>query len=314
MSQESPTVAHVLALVRDSLRVAGSDTPELDAEVLLAHVLGHERAWLYAHPDYRLASSQLDTCASQVHRRTAREPIAYLLGHKEFFGLDFIVSPAVLVPRPETELLVEIALESALHKGATLTVADVGTGSGVIAVALAAYLPRAHLLAIDTSSDALAVARRNAARHGVAGRVMCVQADLLRPFDGAFDLIVSNPPYLCTDELRADVGPGTGVPQVETEIGGALSAAECGNPLAWEPRVALDGGGDGLAVIRRLLPLAAHELGSGGVLVMELGASQGQAVLSLAVPHFPGAAVEIVSDYAGMDRVLVVRRPRRRVS
>jgi release factor glutamine methyltransferase len=283
MPDTTPTVRQALGGTHDALRRAGCDTPDLDAEVLLGHVLGQERAWLYAHPEQRLDAAQAEAHASLVQRRMAHEPVAYLVGHKEFFGLDFAVTPAVLVPRPETELLIEAALDLTPERRAASVVADVGTGSGIIAVTLAVHLPGARVIATDLSPTALALAHRNAVRHGVADRVTCVQADLLAPLHAVFDTIVANPPYLRTDEMP--IGP---------------------SPLAWEPRQALSAGSEGLQVIRRLLALAAYRLRPGGRLIMEIGAGQGCAVLELVRAHFPHAYAHIRPDYAGLDRVLVL--------
>jgi release factor glutamine methyltransferase len=254
---------------------------------LLAHGLGQDRAWLYAHPEHVLAPDQLGAYQVLIARRAEREPVAYLIGHKEFFGLDFAVTPAVLIPRPETERLVEVALQI-LGTGTSLdpiAVADVGTGSGAIAVALAVYAPAAHVFATDVSAAALAVARHNAARHGVAGRVHCLQGDLLAPLRGAFHLIAANLPYLS----RADL---------------AVAPPEVAH---WEPRSALDGGHDGLAAIRRLLAAAVNRLHPASALLAEIGAGQGTDVLALAHRHFPQAMAEIAQDYAGRDRLLIVR-------
>jgi len=280
----SPSVSHLLQEAPRALAAAGCDTPRLDAEVLLAHVLGRDRAWLYAHPQAMLSPDQLHHYRDLISRRARREPVAYLTGHKEFFGLDFIVTPEVLIPRPETELLIEQALRWAAAD-APLTIADVGTGSGVIAVTLAVHLSQARLVATDTSPAALLVARRNAVRHRVADRVHCVQGDLLTPLAGPFHLIVANPPYLTHAELSA------APPEV----------------ARWEPRPALDGGPDGLATIRRLLAMAPPRLRSNGALLVEIGAGQRWEVLALARRHFPQATVEILRDYARRDRLLVVR-------
>jgi release factor glutamine methyltransferase len=270
-----------------TLSAAGCDAPRLDAEVLLAHVLEQDRAWLYAHPEYALAPDQLGDYRTLIARRAEREPVAYLTGHKEFFGLDFVVTPGVLSPRSETERLVEIALQI-LEAGASseaTVVADAGTGSGAIAIALATHARAARVVAADVSAAALAVARHNAIRHGVAGRVDCLQGDLLAPLKGPFHLIVANLPYLSRADLA--VAP----PEV----------------ACWEPRLALEGGPDGLAAIRRLLAAAANRLHPAGVLLAEIGAGQAADVLALADQHFPRATVEIVQDYAGLDRVLAVR-------
>jgi release factor glutamine methyltransferase len=296
-------VAHVLKHATHILATAGCDTPRLDSEVLLAHVLDQDRAWLYAHPEYALDPSQQAAYHVFVSRRAERRPVAYLTGHQEFFGLDFFVSPHVLIPRPETELLVEQAIHRATTASghpkprmtkpeswadSSLVIADLGTGSGAIAVTLALHLPQARLIAIDISPAALAVARRNAARHGVDDRVHCLQADLLAPLAISVDLILANPPYLSHAELAA------APPEV----------------ARWEPRTALDGGPDGLVVIRHLLDIASDRLSPGGALLVEIGAGQGAGVLELARFHFPGATVEIARDYAGRDRLLVVQYAR----
>jgi release factor glutamine methyltransferase len=290
VQQPDPAVAEVLRWARNMLGRAGCDTPTLDAEVLLAHTLDQQRAWFYAHPEHHLASAAADAYAALVRRRAAGEPVAYLVGQREFFGLDFAITSAVLVPRPETELLVEICLEHLPERTAARTVVDVGTGSGVLAITLAIHLPGAHVVAVDLSPHALAVARCNAVAHGVADRIQFVQADLLPPVDTIWDVIVSNPPYLRSDEMPPP-GQDTGC---------------FGNPLAWEPCAALEGGPDGLRVIRRLLETAANRLSSYGLLVMELGAGQGPAVLNVAHRCFPHAEASVHPDYAGHDRVLVV--------
>jgi release factor glutamine methyltransferase len=279
-------LTHILEHASQALAAASCDTPRLDAEVLLAHLLGQNRAWLHAHPEHALTPTQLGAYQSLVSRRARREPVAYLTGHKEFFGLDFFVTSDVLVPRPETERLVELALQWLASFSLPGIVADVGTGSGAIAVTLAARVPQTRVVATDTSPAALALARRNAARHGVANRLFCVQAHLLAPLAGPLDLIVANPPYLSSSELAA----------APPEVAG------------FEPRLALDGGPDGLSVIRELLVMALDHLRSDGALLVEIGAGQGAQVLALARHHFPEATIEIARDYAGHDRMLVVRR------
>ncbi|MBC8252800.1 MAG: peptide chain release factor N(5)-glutamine methyltransferase [Ardenticatenia bacterium] len=291
---ERLSVAQALARARDMLAVAGSDTAALDAEVLLAHVLGRNRAWLYTYPERILTWPQSVTYLTLVERRADQEPVAYLVGHKEFFGLDFIVTPDVLVPRPETELLVEKALHLASCRGGQITLADVGTGSGVVAVGLAVNLPHARVLAIDISPAALAVARRNVVRHHVGDRVACVQADLLIPCVATFDLVIANLPYICCGDLR----PAHEEATQRTSRG-----------LGWEPRVALDGGPDGLEVVRRLLMMVARRLHPDGVLLVEIGADQGSEVLKLARSHFPQAVAEVIKDRAGLDRFLTMSSP-----
>jgi release factor glutamine methyltransferase len=233
-----------------------------------------------------MSERRLESYRTLVSRRSEREPVAYIVGHKEFFGLDFTVTPSVLIPRPETELLVETALDIAEAISCpSLTVADVGTGSGVVAVTLARHLPRAQVVATDISSNALGVARQNAMRHHVADRVFCVQGNLLAPVCGPFHLIVANPPYLRQAELAA----------APPEVG------------RWEPPSALNGGTDGLKVIRRLLQVSPGLLHGGGALLVEIGAEQGAEVLSLARGHFPRGDVDVAKDLANRDRLLVVR-------
>lgn len=281
-------IRQVLARAMQRLAAAGNDSPRLDAEVLLAFVLGQDRAWLYRYPTAHLDRAALDRLAELLSRREQREPIAYLTGSKEFFGLEFEVNPSVLIPRPETELLVEAALQLAQGRS-PLSIVDVGTGSGCIAVALARHLPAARIGAVDISPRALTVARRNTQRHGVAGRVILVQADLLQPVAGPFDLIVSNPPYVSHSELAA----GDMQPEV----------------ALYEPRLALDGGKEGLAVISRLLSQATTKLKPGGWVLVEIGAAQGPAALRLAAGYFPGAIIELKQDLAGLDRLLVINSP-----
>jgi release factor glutamine methyltransferase len=279
------SIAQALQEATARLTTAGCDTPRLDAEVLLAHVVGQGRAWLYAHPEHIPSPAQLNVYHTLLERRAGREPVAYLTGSKEFYGLEFLVTPDVLIPRPETERLVEIALEWLATGSPEGLVVDAGTGSGAIAVTLAVHVARAHMLATDTSPAALAVARRNAARHGVAARVHCVQADLLAPLAGELRLIVANPPYLSRAELDA------AAPEV----------------ARYEPRSALDGGPDGLAILDRLLAMASFRLSPGGALLVEIGADQGERAWTLARSYFPAASVQVARDYAGRDRVLLVR-------
>lgn len=283
---DSCTVTTVLKEARQRLVLAGCDTPQLDAEALLAHTMGRERSWFYLYPQAELAGDQAEMFFSLIARREQREPVAYLTGEKEFFGLAFQVNPAVLVPRPETELLVETAIQLATAQ-AYLSIVDVGTGSGCIAVSLAAYLPQARLWAIDLSEQALQVAAQNAARRQLEARLTFLAGDLLSPLPNPVDLIVSNPPYVRGPELAA---PFT-TPEVHQ----------------YEPRLALDGGESGLEVIARLLAQAGQKLRPGGSLLVEIGAAQGQAVAGLASLHFPKAEIRVKKDLAGLDRLLVVQ-------
>jgi len=282
------TIAAALARAVDQLR-ATSETPRLDAELLLAHALGWDRARLMAEGRQPLADAQQAAFRELVARRAVLEPVAYIVGHREFYGLDFAVDRRVLVPRPETELLVDLALvftrrtfkRSNVQTFERFQIADVGTGSGCIAVALAVHLPAARIAAIDVSREALAVARQNVERHGVADRVRLIEGDLLAPLDGPVDLLVGNPPYTILSNIDEGV-------------------------RRHEPRGALDGGPDGLDVYRRLLAQAPAKLRPGGAALLEIGAAQGAAVVELARQFFPAAETGVHKDLAGLDRVVVI--------
>jgi len=260
----------------------------MEAEVLLAYVLGTSRAVLIAHPERPLTPAQLDRYQALVRRRAVDYPLPYLTGRLEFYGLEFEVTPEVLIPRPETETLVELALARRPRSAV-----DVGTGSGCIAVSLAVHLPEATIYATEISPAALAVARRNAERHGVAERVRLLAGDLLSPCPGPVDLIVSNPPYVSTGEWAS------------------LPASV----RDYEPSLALDGGPDGLDVVRRLLAQAPAVLAGplpaegrpGGALLIEIGAGQGEAAANLARTFFPQATLRVLPDLAGRDRVLEIQ-------
>jgi release factor glutamine methyltransferase len=293
-------IGEALAQASTRLRPEGIDSPRLDAELLLAHVLDVNRAAILAHPDQRLTPKALTRYRDLVDRRAHREPLAYIVGHREFYGLDLTVNRHVLIPRPETELLVEHALQRARDLPCRYVV-DVGAGSGAIAVTLAVHLPQARVYALDASSQALAVVAENAERHGVSDRVRCLHGDLLEPLLrvdphtaaggadppllGQVDLITANLPYVTSSEW----------PELAPEI------------QQHEPRAALDGGPDGLDLIRRLLATARPFLHAGSALLVEIGASQGEAVTTLAHAHFSPAQVRLYQDYAGFDRLVVVQ-------
>lgn len=290
----------VADLLRDASLLLGetSSTPRLDAELLLAYVLGLSRARLLAERQYSPSAEQQARFAQLLARRVAQEPVAYLVGRREFYRLDFAVDRRVLVPRPETELLVELALGEAQriiakrslslqasgirHQASALTIADIGTGSGAIAVALAVHLPNARLYAVDLSADALAVAEQNVARHGVAERVTLLHGDLLASLPAPVDLLVSNPPYTVLAEVE---------PQVR----------------AHEPWLALAGGPDGAAVYRRLVAAAPAYLRPAGALLLEIGAWQAELVLELLREALPRASTSVHQDLAGRDRVVRAR-------
>ncbi len=265
----------------ETLSAAGIDSARLDAEVLLAHVLHTDRSWLFAHPDHILPPKKTTQFEQLIARRAQFEPVAYLTGEREFFGLPFFVSPAVLIPRPETELLVETAL-ARLPKTAA-RVLDVGTGSGCIAVTLAVQRPAWRVIATDISAAALAVARKNIRRHGVSARVLPVQADLLAPFCGTVDAIVSNPPYV-NPRQKPKLSPGV---------------------RDFEPHSALFSPDAGLAHVRRLVSVAGRLLSAGGLLLVEIGAEQGEPALASARALSPHATFAIARDLAGRARLLV---------
>ena len=256
----------------------------LEAELLLRHTLKIDRAQLYTEPDCELKSKQADTYKTFVKRRIKGEPSAYITGHRQFFGLDFIVDKRVLIPRPETELLVEQAIKHAKNYQNPVII-DVGTGSGAIAVSLAVNLPRAEIYAVDVSKAALKVAGRNCLKHQVGDRVNLLRGDLLTPAPPLADIIVANLPYVLTAE----------VPEVNTS--------------GFEPRLALDGGPDGLETIKELCLQAGDKLRPGGCLLLELGMGQSPVVSQILRQLYPLAAIEILSDLAGIERVVCLTLP-----
>jgi release factor glutamine methyltransferase len=273
------TVHQALAWARSVL-----DSELIDAPLLLMHVLGIDRAALLTHPERALTPEQSTRYQELVERRAAGMPVPYLTGRRAFYDLEFAVTPDVLIPRPETEHLIESALQWAEGR-AGLRLVDVGTGSGAIAVTLAVHLPEARVWAVDGSAAALAVAHQNAIRHGAADRITFVLGDLLEPLIAAHqpvDLIAANLPYIASDDLKM------------------LPVAQ------HEPRLALDGGADGLDLIRRLLAQAPRVLAQDGLLLMEIAAGQGARVCALAGTTFPGARVTVIHDYAGFDRLVRV--------
>ncbi len=294
--REETSIRQLLIEAMRLLQEEGLDTPRLDAELLLGHVLGLTRAQIHAHPERRLDAAELESYRELIERRRQHEPVAYITGHKEFYGLDFYVDRRVLIPRPETELLVEKGLEIGRAISNPLTIADVGTGCGAIAISLAVHLPQAIIYALDASSEALEVAALNRCRHSVERNVHLLQGDLLSPLPEPVDLIVANLPYVSGGEWE----------QLPRTI------------AAYEPRSALDGGPDGLDAIRRLLAQARSHLKPQATILLEIGATQGAAVADLArrsfdnpptllrTVHFSRATVEVVQDYAGLDRMVVI--------
>jgi release factor glutamine methyltransferase len=288
MADRAWTVLRVLGWTRERFAAAGIFTARLDAEVLLADALGVDRLRLYLDPERPLTQDELTRYRDRVRRRMGREPVAYITGAREFYSVTLAVDNRVLVPRPETELLVDLTL-ARLRDHPAPRIVDVGTGSGAIAIALAANLPRATVAAVDASDDALAVAAANVAAHGLGERVTVRRGDLLAGCGpGSFDAVVSNPPYVAEGDLA------TLMPEVRDH----------------EPRAALVAGPDGLDAIRRLVPQAARALAAGGLLVFEIGGPRQSAEAARIVTDagaFDGVAVH--RDLAGLDRaVTAVRR------
>ncbi len=277
------TIAEALQQGTNLLRESGSPTARLDAEVLLAHVLGLRRVDLYMHPARALAPSEETAFRDLLGRRAGLEPVSYLVGRKEFFGLSIRVDRRVMIPRPETEVLVERALACVRALGRErVWIADIGTGSGCIVVALAHALPQARFYATEISPEAGEVARENFRQYGLEGRVTFLEGDLCTVLPEPVDLLVSNPPYTIWEHLPAGI-------------------------TAYEPRLALDGGPDGLAVYRRLLPQIPEYVRPGGFALLELGPAG--KVLALAQEACPGCFLHTWPDYAGIERVLEIRLP-----
>lgn len=267
------------------LLTSAGDRPGLEAQVLLEHILEQPRAWVIAHPEALLSNSQQESLAALLAQRLQGTPLPYLLGHWEFYGLDFIVNENVLIPRPETEFLVEEALDWLRGRRPPLLVADVGTGSGCIAVSLACHAPAVTVLATDISRPALTLAQQNVLRHAVSGRVHLVQANLLEAFAGPLDLVCANLPYIPTTSLNG------------------LDVARR------EPRLALDGGPDGLRLIERLIEQAPERIAPGGLMALEMQFDQGEWIAALCRETFPGAEVRVERDLAGFDRIVTTQLP-----
>ena len=290
MDKEPLTVRAALAYGQAQLMT--SDSPALDARLLLEHVLQVDHAYLIAHDDRLLPGELEETYRHLVRRAALREPIPYLTGRAPFYGRQFMVSPAVLIPRPETELLVEQALRwmngwlpgDEVSRPAGPYVVDVGTGSGCIAITLALETATSRIEAVDVSPMALAIARRNATLLRATKRLVFRQGSLLAPINGQPDLIVANLPYIADPEWTV-----------------------LADGIKWyEPDVALRGGPDGLEVIRQLLKDAVRQLAPGGAILLEIGWQQGKAVRDLARVYFARAEVEILVDYGGRDRLVAI--------
>jgi len=297
-------VGNVQELIRtaiERLRAAGSESPRLDAELLLAHAIGTDRTVIVAHPEATVSDGAAARFEEGLARRAAGEPVAYIRGFKEFYGLAFAADKRALIPRPETERLVELAEAAVVrrlagaprpHGTPPVRIADVGTGGGTIAVSLAVALRRrgigddVEIIGIDDDPEALALARENAVGHAVADRVRFIEADLLPPVVATpYDLVLANLPYVPSDAI-----PGLPV------------------AASFEPRAALDGGPDGLAVIARLVTRLPEALVPDGLALLEIGSDQSEAVVGLVRRELPDWTCEVELDLAGQPRVARIVR------
>jgi release factor glutamine methyltransferase len=267
-----------LSQARQSLGNNGIENSQLEGEILVRFVLDFDRAGLFSNLDRELSRVQIEKLNSMVQRRLTGEPSAYITGHKEFYGLDFKVDPRVLIPRPETELLVDKALEycGRFHYS---SIADIGTGSGCIAVCLAKELPEMMVYAIDCSVKTLELAWENVVVHGLEDRIKLLLSNLVEQLPEPVDMIVANLPYVKTSEIN----------------------------LKFEPVLALDGGGDGLDIIKKLISQLPNRLKNEGMLLLEIGLGQAEAVQQTLHKAFPKTVIEVCKDLAGIERVLTVR-------
>ena len=284
----------------ERLVAAGSETPRLDAELLLGHAVGVGRTAVLAHPEAPVGADAARRFRADIERRATGEPVAYLRGLKEFYGLAFQADSRALIPRPETELLVDLARDEVIRRlgsigrssgAGRLRVVDVGTGGGTIVVALAvslrglAGLEAVELVAVDISPDALELARENAVAHAVADRIAFVEADILPANAGVFQLVLANLPYVRHDAMA-------GLPRA----------------ASFEPALALDGGADGLEVLERLIERLPDALAADGVALLEIGADQGDAIVARVETRLPGWRCAVELDLAGFHRVARIER------
>jgi release factor glutamine methyltransferase len=260
-----------------------SEFPSIEAAVISSFVLQKTREWVIAHPETALNEEQLTALDDAIDRLLNEEPLAYIIGRRSFYGLDLLVDHRVLVPRPETELLVDLAIDWLKTNPDKTRVVDVGTGSGAIAISLACELPGLKITAIDASHDALAVAHANAALHKVEQRIQFIQNDLLEGIDEQFDLVLANLPYIPTQDV--DHAPG----------------------LTHEPRLALDGGSDGLRLINKLILSCANSLAQNGCVILELQYNQWEVVQKFALELYPQAIISIHQDLAAHPRVVRIQ-------
>jgi len=273
------TLKQALGRAREILVANNIEDAPLESELLLKHALNISRVQLYLDLDHELSPEQEETFWHLIERRLSHEPTAYITRHREFYGLDFYVDPSVLIPRPESELLVEKALKLAQNHTVS-TIAEVGTGCGAIAISLALNLPQAKIYATDISAPALKVALFNCQKHGVVDRICLLAGDMLDPLPEPVDLIVANLPYVKESEISA---------------------------VGFEPLVALNGGSDGLDKIRQLCCQVGDKLRPEGCLLVEIGQGQETVVTTFLCSLFPSAEIEVAPDLSGIDRVISLR-------
>jgi len=299
LSIETWTVLKIIQWTTEYLKGKGIENPRLDSEVLLANLLKLDRVGLYLNYDRPLSKEELSSFREIVKRRGAREPLQYITGHQEFWSLDFKVTPDVLIPRPETEILVEEALRAVRsQESGVWSILDLCTGSGCIAISIAHELKEAVVYAVDASEAALSIARENSERHGVKDRVIFLSGDLYKALENRppatdhrplfFDLIVSNPPYVKSSDI----------PNIQSEV------------RDFEPRMAVDGGPKGLDFYRRIVAGVGEYLATGGWLMMEVGEGQAEAVSEMIEDAGSFEAPSIVKDLAGIERVVKARQGR----
>lgn len=275
------TIREALVKGMEILKNSGIKAPAVDAGIILCHVLKRDRTWLYVHGDEYLDEYDMGRFSLLLSRRCTGMPVQYIIGKQEFMGLDFHVSPVVLIPRQDTEILVETVIELGSNSGHTLKILEIGTGSGCIAVSLAYYMKNSFVIATDISKKALEIARMNALEHGVSGRIEFIRSNLFDKIDmSGFDIIVSNPPYLRCCEI----------PTLQREV------------RDFEPELALDGGEDGLDFYRLIIRKAPEYLKEKSNLVFEVGINQTSNILRLLTVRFKDISVK--KDLAGIDRVV----------
>ncbi len=278
-------IADALRQADQRLRSAGIEDSRLEAQLLLCYALGVDRTRLLAALDEAASEEQSNRFEMALKRRLRREPTSYIIGHREFYDIELEVTPVAPVPRPETELVVEETLRFAKNFANSLTVVDVGTGSGAIALAVAKHLPRARVLATDIATDVLTLAKRNAERLGLADRIEYVQTDLIAGLEGPFDIVVANLPYVKSGDWEG----------LAPEI------------RLYEPLRAFDGGDDGLQLIQRLLAQTAGVLSPGCLMILEISWDQARALRSLVEELLPQSHLSVKQDLAGLDRIAIIK-------